>query len=172
MPDFLGLLAWNSLNAFILFLALWKLPLSSDRAKLFMLAFILIELITSLQNSQSNGLVAGLIIAAFVLLENKKIALASLCIVLTAFIKLFGLGAFILFLFYPDKLKAMGYSICWILLLALLPLIVVKPSQLYFLYQHWITLLINDSSGSYGLSVAGWLHTWFHLDFSKNMIVI
>jgi len=172
MPDSLGLLTWNLLNTLILFIALWKLPLSSDGARLFTVAFILIELITSLQNSQSNGLVAGLIVAAFVLLENKKIALASLCIVLTVFIKLFGLVAFTLFIFYSHKLKAIAYSICWTLLLALLPLIVVTPSQLYFLYHSWFQLLIHDSSLSYGLSIAGWLHSWFHLDFSKNMIVI
>lgn len=172
LPDAAGLLIWNLLNTLILFYALWKLPLISYKAKLFAAGFILIELITSLQNSQSNGLIAGLIVMAFILAENKKVALASLCIVLTVFIKLFGILAFALFLFYPQKLKAAAYSIGWILLFALLPLIVVTPSQLYFLYREWFKLLITDQSMSYGLSVAGWLHSWFNLDISKNIIVI
>jgi hypothetical protein len=172
LPDFAGLLLWNLLNALILFYALWKLPLYSDRTKLFITGFILIELITSLQNSQSNGLIAGLIVLAFVLLENKKTGPASLCIVLTVFIKLFGAAAFVLFLFYPNKLKAAAYSAGLIVVFTLLPLMVIAPSQLYFLYQSWFQLLISDQDASYGLSVAGWLHSWFNIEFSKNIIVL
>jgi len=53
----------------------------------------------------------------------------------------------------------------------ILPLIVVSVSQLFFLYQSWFHLLQNDQSVSLGLSVAGWLHSWFGIE-SKNKIVI
>ena len=170
LPDAAGLLLWNLLNTLILFYALWQLPLASDKAKLFAVGFILIELITSLQNSQSNGLMAGLIISAFVFLESKKPAWASLCIVLTVFIKLFGAAAFALFIFYPGKLKALAYSLCWMVLFALLPLLVVTPSQLNFLYHEWFNLLNHDQNVSYGLSVAGWLHSWFHLHIPNSIM--
>ncbi|MGZ4156599.1 MAG: glycosyltransferase family 87 protein, partial [Bacteroidia bacterium] len=171
LPDALGLIMWNALNVFVLFFAIWKLPFKSDKTRLFAFGFILIELITSIQNSQSNGLIAGLIVLAFVFLEKKNIALASLFIVLTIFIKIFGLVALALFIFYPNKLKATIYTIAWILLLAALPLLIVSVTQLSFLYHSWLSLLQDDHSASLGISVAGWLYTWFGIE-SKNSIVI
>ena len=172
LPDFLGLLIWNLLNAFVLFFALWKLPFSSDKKRIWAFLFLVIELVTSLQNAQSNGLMAGLIILAFVYLEKKNIALATLCIVATIFIKLFGIVAFALFLFYPNKLKSALYTLGWILLLAVLPLILISPEQLTFLYKSWGNLLQNDHSISIGFSVSGWLFTWFGLNLKTVSLVV
>ncbi len=172
LPDFLGLLIWNLLNAFVLFFALWKLPFSSDKKRIWAFLFLVIELVTSLQNAQSNGLMAGLIILAFVYLEKKNIALATLCIVATIFIKLFGIVAFALFLFYPNKLKSALYTLGWILLLAVLPLILISPEQLTFLYKSWGNLLQNDHSISIGFSVSGWLFTWFGLNVKSVSLVV
>lgn len=171
LPDALGLFLWNLLNVLVLFFALRSLPLPSNKTHLYMLGFIFIELLTSTQNSQSNALIAGLIILAFTSLEKKKIALASLFIVLTVFIKIFGLVAFALFMFYPNKLRAVAYTVGWTLLLAVLPLLVVSVPQLSFQYQSWLHLLQNDHSASVGLSVAGWLSSWFYID-AKNGIVL
>lgn len=172
LPDLAGLFLWNLLNVLVLFLALWKLPLQTNRTRLFMLAIILIELITSIQNSQSNGLIAGLIIFAFIFLEKKKIAMASLFIVLCVFIKIFGIVAFAIFLFYPEKLKAIAYTIGWTLLFLALPLILISTNQLLFLYRSWFDLLSYDHSVSYGLSTAGWLYSWFGVAINKNIILL
>ena len=172
LPDFLGLLIWNLLNAFVLFFSLWKLPFSSDKKRIWAFLFLVIELVTSLQNAQSNGLMAGLIILAFIYLEKKNIALATLCIVATIFIKLFGIVAFALFLFYPNKLKSALYTLGWILLLAVLPLILISPEQLTFLYKSWGNLLQNDHSISIGFSVSGWLFTWFGLNLKTVSLVV
>jgi hypothetical protein len=172
LPDFLGLLIWNLLNAFVLFFALWKLPFSSDKKRIWAFLFLVIELVTSLQNAQSNGLMAGLIILAFVYLEKKNIAIATLCIVATIFIKIFGIVAFALFLFYPNKLKSALYTLGWILLLGVLPLILISPEQLTFLYKSWGNLLQNDHSISIGFSVSGWLFTWFGLNLKTFSLVV
>ncbi len=172
LPDSLGLFLWNLLNVLVLFLAIWKLPFQSRKTHLFILAIILIELITSTQNSQSNALIAGLIVFAFNFLEKKQIAFASLCITLTVFIKIFGIVAFVLFLFYPNKPKAIVYTIGWTLLFLVFPLLVVSLNQLNFLYRSWLHLLSSDYSESYGISVAGWLYSWFHVKIPKNILVL
>ena len=164
LPDAVGLFVWNLLNVLVLFFALWKLPLQSAKARLWMVGFIVVELVTSIQNSQSNGLMAGLIILAFIFLERKKLALAALCIVFTMFIKIFGVVGFALFIFYPNKPKAFAYTIGWTLLLAVLPLLVISHTQLLFLYKSWVGMLQNDHSASIGLSVEGWLLTWFGIN--------
>jgi hypothetical protein len=171
LPDALGLAAWNLLNMLVLFFALWKLPQSTNQSRLLMLAFILLELITSVQNSQSNALIAGLIIFAFISLERKQTALAALFILLTVFIKIFGLLALSLFLFYPNKFRAVLYSIGWTLLLLFLPLIVISMPHLGLLYQSWYNQIVNDHSVSFGFSVAGWLYTWFGVN-AKNSILL
>jgi hypothetical protein len=132
---------------------------------------VLIELLTSMQNQQSNALIAGLIVLAFGLLERNNYFLAILCIVLTVYIKIFGIVAFALCIFYPQKWKLALYSVLWTVILLVLPLAIVNFDQLKFLYISWKELLANDHSASDGLSVLGWFSTWFNLQLNKNMVV-
>lgn len=172
LPDGVGLFCWNALNALLLFFAMWKFPWPANKKRLFAIGFITIELFSSIHNAQSNALIAGLIIFAFLLLEKKQLALASLLIVLTIFIKVFGLVALTLFIFYPGKFKAILYTIGWTLLLAALPLLFISFGQLCFLYQSWLHLLENDHSLYIGLSVAGWLQTWFGIEAKLPVVII
>jgi len=170
LPDAAGLLIWNLLNCLLLFIAIWNLPPRENKGRLIMTGIIFIELITSVQNSQSNGLIAGFILFAFIFLEKKQNLLASLVIVLTIYIKIFGLVSLALFLFYPDKLKSVFYTLGWIVILAVLPLCVISFSQLVYLYQSWIDLIQYDQSISWGLSLAGWLHVWLPIS-SKSAVL-
>jgi hypothetical protein len=170
LPDAAGLLIWNLVNCLLLFFAIWYLPPRENKGRLIMFAIVFIELITSLQNSQSNGLIAGIILFAFIFLEKKQYLLASLAIVFTFYIKIFGLVSLALFLFYPSKIKSILYILGWTVVLAILPLCIIPFSQLFYLYQSWIDILQYDHSISWGLSLAGWLHTW--ITFSAKNIVL
>ena len=171
-PDVVGLILWGLLNAFVLISAIKHLPLDSFKKNAFILAFIFIELITSLQNSQSNALMVGLILWAFILLERKKILYATLLITLSVFIKLFGLVAFALFIFYPNKGKAVLSTLVWALLLFALPLIVLSFPELIQQYDFWLELLKNDKSVALDLSVNGWLNTWFGISGIRPFVLI
>ncbi len=172
MPDLVGLMLWNAVNAFAIFLVFRHLPNINDRSKLYMLWFVFLELFTCLQNEQSNGIMAGLIIGAFILLERKQFFLATLCIVFSVYIKIFGVVAFALLLLYPGKLRSILYSIFWAVLLACLPLIVVSFSQLKLLYISWGQMLANDHSISDGLSVIGWFNRWFSFYPDKLYVLL
>ena len=172
LPDAIGLTLWNLLNVLVLFFAIKKIPFKTDQAKGCILLFIIIELLTALQNEQSNALMAGLMILGFCFLEKEKIWLGCLCIALTVYIKLFGLVAFALFLIYEKKGKFILASVTWMIVLAALPLLVISFEQLQFLYSSWWNMLSNDHSASYGLSVMGWMESWFGLGFLKNKIVL
>ncbi len=172
LPVPVGLILWNVLNAMVLFFAFKSLPVPDQKIKIAVMWFVVIELITSLQNSQSNALIAGLLILAFNFLERRRIAYGTMMIALTVFIKIFGLVAFSLFFLYADKKRFFGWSALWITLLTILPLLVVTPHQLIFLYQSWVHLLQMDFDGSIGISVAGWLQTWFHFDPPKHWITL
>jgi hypothetical protein len=172
LPDWAGLTLWNLLNALILILAIYYIPNLSLREKGFVLLITAIELMISLQNAQSNGLMAGLLVLSFGLLENNKYLLASLLIVFSVYIKLFGIVGFVLFLFYPKKWKLILYSFLWSILLFVIPLIYVNFDQYISLLQSYLHLLTNDHTSSYGYSVMGWLYTWFGLEINKNIVVL
>jgi hypothetical protein len=158
-PDAIGLVLWNLLNVLLVFIAIRLLPSLTDKAKALLLAFVFFELLTSIQNSQSNGLIAGILILAFVFLEKGKLAWATLLIILSVYIKLFGIFALLLLLFYPNKGKASLYTAGWFLLLLIVPGFVTGFDQLLFQYKSWYQLLIADHSASLGISVAGVLHS-------------
>ncbi|MCP4231834.1 MAG: DUF2029 domain-containing protein [bacterium] len=173
LPDAIGLCLWNILNAIIFVIAVYYLPEISDKHKATILLISMVELVTSLQSEQSNALIAGLVILAFGLLERNKIVWGTLIIVLTVYIKLFGIIAFSMLLFHPDKWKSVIFSILWSVVLFLLPLIAVSFSQLLFLYGRWGNLLMNDYTSSSGqLSVMGWLYTWFGITINKIYIML
>ena len=170
MPDTLGLLLWNLINSLCLYAGVRLLPGISDEKKSWILLFCLLEMLLSIQNTQSNGLMAGLTVLAFALAERRNYFLSTLCVVFSFYIKIYGAAAFVLYLFYPDKLRLAGWSLFWMLLFALLPLVVVDPHQLALLYRSWLHLLLNDRSASTGLSVMGILVSWWHLDAAKNIV--
>jgi hypothetical protein len=80
LPDIIGVFIWNSLNALLLIYAIKLLPEFSLSSKIKMLLFVLIELVTSLQNLQSNGLMLALILIGFCLFERGSFFLGILCI--------------------------------------------------------------------------------------------
>jgi len=171
-PDWVGLNLWNLLNALVFALAIYRLPIFSNTKKGLILIICMIELMTSMQNQQSNGLMAALIILTFGMLEKNRYLLATLCVVLSAYIKLFSVVGMVLFLFYPKKWKLALYSVMWALVLFAVPLLFVSVEQYNFLIHSYLNMLSNDHVTSYGYSVMGWLYSWFGIDSGKGVVVI
>jgi hypothetical protein len=169
LPDILGVVVWTLLNVVPLYYAINRLELA-DKKKALVCWIVLIELITSLQNFQSNGLIAALLVFAFGAFENKKNLWAALLIALAAYIKIFGIVAAVLVVFYPEKLKFMVYMVFWCSALFLLPLLIVPVPQLAFLYESWLQLLNADYAAASSLSVIGILKSWFDLDAPKIVV--
>ncbi len=162
LPDVVGLSIWNLANVLVLVFAIRRLPYN-NKTICIILWFILNEALTMLSNTQSNGLMCGLMIAAYASLENGKAIWATLWLVIATYIKVYGAIGFCLFLFYPDKIKFILYAILWSVVLFVLPLIVTPMQTLLWQYQNWLTLMKADATEAVGLSVAGVLRSWFGL---------
>ncbi|MFI5195580.1 MAG: glycosyltransferase family 87 protein [Chitinophagales bacterium] len=171
LPDIVGLSLWNLLNVITLFLAIRMLPFSV-KTQCILLWFIAFEMLTSIQNSQSNCLMCGLIILAYSCMQQQKILLATLWLVIATYIKVYGAIGFCLFLFYPGKLKFVLYAALWTIVLAALPLCVTSFGNLVQQYHNWADLLRADASAATGISVAGWLHTWFGFSNIKGYVTV
>jgi hypothetical protein len=171
MPDSIGLFLWNLLNALIIVWAIFGLPKLPNHYKGIALLLLTVEMMTSIQNEQSNGLITGFIIGAFVLLEKRQFVWATLLIVLTIYIKLFGVVACLLFLFYPQKIRIAILTLSWMVVLFLIPLLFVQWDQYIVLWQEYLHLLEADHSNSFGYSVMGIMSTWFDLSINKIAVV-
>ncbi|MEO6883691.1 MAG: glycosyltransferase family 87 protein [Bacteroidia bacterium] len=161
LPIFPSMILWSVLNGICIFFAIKMLPFDV-RKKFFLFLIIFMEFNTSLTNMQTNTLVVSFLIFTFAFLERKNNFLAALFLVLTFYIKIYGIFAGIFFLMYPDKIKFILSTIFWMLLLFLLPLIFISFKHLSFLYQSWFYLTTAFQADQTGVSLIGILKTWFH----------
>jgi len=172
VPDGVGLCAWNLLNALLLLYALFRLPILNDRQAMLCAWLVLPELVISLQNSQSNGLTAGALLLAFGAFERGQLIRAGGWVTGAAFIKVFGLLAAGMYLLYPGKFRFLRWLAFWTVLFAGIPFLFFEPDYVQQLYRWWWELLRDDHSASVGLSVQGWLLTWFGWAAPKNVITV
>jgi len=171
LPDLPGLIFFNLVNIVVFIIAVRKLPFTKPRLSLF-LFFILIEAMIALTSSQTNVLIAGLLILAWHFMEEDKVWWAALMVMITIYIKIFGIVALALFLLYPSRWKAAIATIFWAVVLGLMPLLVITPTQLQFLYKSWGHLLTMDHGASTGVSLYGWWRTWFGFNMNKQVFVL
>jgi Glycosyltransferase family 87 len=157
-PFVVGLLLWNLVNAAVLLVAVERL-LPERRAAAIALALVWPTMLTSLQNTQSNALVAGLVVLAFLAYEADRPAWAGLAVAAGAAIKIFPVAAAVLGIFRRGRAR-------WILALAAaglvvlaLPLLVTSPATLLAQYRWWLVRTGSDLALR-GDSVIGILSVW------------
>lgn len=170
LPDAIGLILWNLVNSLGLFFAIKMLPFDK-KPMAGALWFVLLELLTAVQGTQSNALLAALVIGAWAFMERKKVIWATLLLVAATYIKVYGAVGFAFFLFYPQKPKFILYSAMWTVLFTIAPLVVISPQNLLMQYQSWVHMMSMDQSISYGLSVSGWLYSWFGVTGGKGVVL-
>lgn len=172
LPDAIGLLIWNLLNVVPILWGLRALTSIQGRVRIFTLLFIALELFTQLQNEQSNGLLLGLVLMALALAEKNKMFWSVLCLCLCAYIKVLGLAAFAMYLFYPRFWRTVVYGIFWTVLLGALPLLCISFDTLWNMYVKWLMLLQKDHNGPPGLSVMTLLHHVLHWHPAKWLVQV
>ncbi len=171
LPDAIGLVLWNLLNALPLLWAILRLPLLDERRRYYVGWFVALELLISLQNSQSNGLMAAFFLLTWIAVERGRASAAAWWIAAGGFLKIFGLLALLPAGLYPGKKALLGRAALWLIAGMALPLLVVAPEQLLRVYAWWWELLRSDHEASVGLSVMGWLQSWFGWQGPKLVVV-
>jgi len=172
LPYRLGAILWNVLNGVALFWAVRRMPLGGERTKTLVLWFAFFSMLNSVSNAQSNALMAGLMLGAWNAQERKHPALASFLIVLSVFVKLFGVFALLPCLLCQGRRKLLACAAGWGALMAALPLLAVRPAALLPLYSGWYATVRAFSEARLGLSVMGFLRSWFHLEIPQNYVVL
>lgn len=153
----LALFLWSALNVLVLFYAIDSLL--APRAALAALAVLLLEVLRAMQNAQSNALVAGLIVLAFLALERQRVWRAAAAIITGASIKIFPLAALSFAIprrrVWQTGVAAAGGGIITLLL----PLLVTSPAMLAAQYRSWRAVESSDAQQRW-FSVMELLHRW------------
>lgn len=162
LPRCLGLILWNFANMLLPVWAVSKLNVT-QKQKNVILFIVLIELLSSVQNSQSNGIMLGLIVGAFALFERGKVVPAMLLICIGFYIKIFAAVAAVLLLFYPKKIKSILAGGIFVGVFGALPLLVIPLNQLRWQYTNWLQLLANDPAHGQNFSIMTLFERSFHI---------
>ena len=173
LPNALGLFIWNLLNVALPILGFSQLLGLNKKTKPIWLLLLIPEMLTSVLNSQSNGLILGLMLLSLAAIQRENTLKAVVFICITGFIKIFGIALFAVFLLYPNQLKkAILQAFVVMLILFGLPLIVTSFDTLRQQYFNYFDLLKNDGNTFVKYSVMAWLNTWFNLNIGKNIILL
>ena len=138
-----AMLLWNALNAGALYVAL-RLVLPR-RAATVARAIVFLDMLGSLQNVQSNALVAALIVFTFAAYERHHTALGSLAAITGTYIKLFPLAGVSFAIFHPRKPRVAIAVVVGMVLFAVLPLLVTPPDRLLAQYASWRAIESTDA---------------------------
>jgi hypothetical protein len=159
VPFPLAMLLWTALNAGALYVAL-RLVLPRRGATLARV-IVFLDMLGSLQNAQSNALVAALIVLTFAAYERHHTALGSLAAVTGTYVKLFPLAGVSFAIFHARKLRVALAVAAGLVLFALLPLLVTTPDTLLAQYASWRAIGAADALKR-GYSVMHVVEQLFH----------
>lgn len=161
-PFWVAMLLWNALNAAALYFALGTvLPL---RAANVARVIVFLDMLGSLQNVQSNALVAALIIVTFAAYERRHTVIGSASAMVGAMIKIFPLAGVTFALFHGRKARVASALVVSALVLVALPLLVTGPATLRMQYASWKGIQAVDAM-TRGFSVMEMVHLLTRTDW-------
>lgn len=171
LPTLAGIYVWVGFVITVYYFSVRLLPFDR-KAKLFIYAFTFMELVTSLQNVQTNPLIASFILFSFIFLENGQIFKASAFPNLGFFVKGYGAISGVLFILKNPKFKNLIYLFFWFAFLLCLPLVYYSPAGLINIYKEWKLSLFNEHEINTGISLMGVLINLFRLKVPVIMIQV
>ncbi|MEI9944697.1 MAG: glycosyltransferase family 87 protein [Chitinophagaceae bacterium] len=180
LPDKAGILLWVMANAFFLFFAISKLPVS-DKWKNIMLLLSLSELITTSVALETNALVCACIMLGFSYTKKEKDIWALFFIVAAAFIKIYGIAGLAFFIFSKKKLQFAAWAIAWSVLFFFAPIAFTSFNFLVQSYADWYDGLTVKGEKNIGLgqeslyqniSLLGMIRRIFYLPQLNDALIL
>ena len=163
LPTIVGIYIWVFFVITVYYISVRLLPFDF-KTKLFIYGFTFLELVTSLENLQTNPLIASFILFTFIFLENEKVFKAAAFPNLGFFIKGYGAISGILFILKRPKFRNFLYLLFWLVILLFLPLIYYSPTGLLNLYKDWKLSLFSEHKMNTGISVMRLIISIFRLN--------
>jgi len=144
VPYAVGLLLWNVTNAAALCTAM--VLLLTPRAAACALSIVFLEALGAMQNTQSNGLCAALMIFSLVALEREHVVWGAAAVASGAAIKVYPLASGLLGLVSPKRWSHLWWCVAMGAVFLLLPLLLTSPTTLFEQYRSWVVLQRADTA--------------------------
>ncbi|HKV50399.1 MAG TPA: glycosyltransferase family 87 protein [Gemmatimonadaceae bacterium] len=175
LPDTLGIVLWDAMNTMLLALAIVRLL--PDRRGDVVLALTFLEMFGQMQHSQSNSLLAALVILAFLALEAERPVRAAIALAIGTAVKIFPIAGAAMALPHRGRMRfALSLGAVLAAVLAL-PLLAVTPHEVRAQYVSWMTLLprdaVADTIAGRGMHTGGvpeLAHLWFGVSSTPLVI--
>lgn len=138
VPVPVGLIIWNLAGALLLFVSFRRLLPKREAIGAQLLVFL--AMLRNVQSSQSNSLIAALLILSFVAIERERWWNAAMSIGVAAAIKVFPLAGVIL---VPPRRRSYPFALALVavvIVLVMLPLLVTDIATLEMQYRSWLAL--------------------------------
>jgi hypothetical protein len=179
LPLPVGLVLWNTLNAWVLYKGIRMLPLVPWKQYLVLLVGC-IELMTAAHQTQFNASVAGLIVLSYALVRKEKDGWATLFIAIGFFVKIYGLAGLAFFCFSRHKLRFTVSFAGWCTVLFVLPMLFSSPAFIVQSYADWYHSLVhkndlntfNDPYNFQNISVMGMIQRIGNYPQLKSLYVM
>jgi hypothetical protein len=179
LPVVPGCIIWCLLNAWVLFYAVRRLPISFTQQNLLLLIG-LIEMMTAIHNVQFNPMLTGWILLSFVLVEEEKDIWATLWIAAGFLIKIYGIAGIAFFWFSRHKLKFAASFLFWLAVLFCLPALLSSFDFVVQSYKDWFHSLVEknaqnvdagDDNLMQDISVMGMIRRIFGVAHLRNYLI-
>lgn len=169
LPVTLGLFVWLMGSAGLFLYALRQLPVAANK-RYIISWLLLLELLNAIQSSQTNPIMAALMLLTVINLDRSKPMLAALFTYICFFIKGYGAITGLVFLFYDRKLTYLSYCALFGIIGTVLPLVVMSPAELLQAYHDWFKLITSPVILEDG-SVRGMIYAMLHLPQQSGGII-
>lgn len=145
LPNIFGIVLWVTANAWLLYYAIRKLPVSRNK-HLFIYLLCIFELYNSLASQQFYVGMAALIILSYHLIEQKKEFFAAFFIMLGTFTSGYGVIGLAFLPFSKNKKRLIFSCLFWGLLMFLLPMSYTSNEYVWTQYYSWLKELISENN--------------------------
>ena len=172
LPYYLGYFVWNNLSMLLIPFLIFKFKYFFNQKKAIVCYIGLVEMLVCLQGTQTNVMIANIILLSFLSFENKQQWLAAFALAGGIYIKVFPIVAVSLFLLYPDKVKFLFKFFVAIVIVGALPLIIFSPAELGIMYSKWFVIMKEDPGVIPGsISLTGMLQAYYNISDSSKLII-
>ncbi len=157
-PHTVGLVLWNLANAAVLCWGIARLLPGSAAA--WALAICFLEAFGAIQNNQSNGLIAGLMILAVVAAYQARPGASALAVMTGASLKVFPLSVGVFALIPSTRRRFVAWSAVLAVLFLAAPLLVTSWDTLLEQYRSWGAVEARDHAKIEMWWIGGLLELW------------
>ncbi|MDH7463831.1 glycosyltransferase family 87 protein [Chitinophagaceae bacterium 26-R-25] len=176
LPNAIGAILWAMINAWFLYFAINKLPISKSK-KAFIIIVSSLEMMNVASYVQTNAAAAACIILGYCFIQEGKEWKAAFFILLATFVKIYGIVGLAFFFFSKKPFRFILWMIIWSVVFFVAPMLLSNPSFILQSYVDWKNTILRKNANNHesvfqNISLPGFLKRTLRMDIDNNLVVL